>query len=217
MGSHRLPGKVLMDISGRSMLWHVVERLKTCKHLNGIVIATSTNILDDPIVSFGKQYNIPVLRGSEEDVLQRYIDVGEELQTDYIVRVTADSPLIEPAEIDRCIMAVKDCGAEYCDDLHDRENLLCGYETVALKTLKKINFVTTKYYREHVTTYIRDNLDDFKIPPYDCREEYCIQGMKLSVDTIEELQFMRKIYTDFWDGKNIVSLKRLCHENFFHH
>ncbi|MCK5161164.1 MAG: NTP transferase domain-containing protein, partial [Candidatus Aureabacteria bacterium] len=103
MGSSRLPGKVLMNLCGKPVLWHIVKRLKQCSNLNDIVVATSTTEADTAIVKFCKRYKIKFFRGSESDVLGRYIDAADNFKADYIVRITGDAPLIEPREIDRFI------------------------------------------------------------------------------------------------------------------
>src|SRR5579871_824575 len=89
MGSTRLPGKVLRPIAGRPLLWHVVHRLKRCRSLDSIVIATSTNPRDDAIESFCREQTISVVRGPEDDVLARFALAAETAAADVIVRVSS--------------------------------------------------------------------------------------------------------------------------------
>ncbi len=99
MTSTRLPGKVLMEVGGKSILQHHIERLKQTGY--EVVIATTNNVEDDPIVEFASQKNIDCYRGSEHDVLARFMDVQHEKKLDMIVRVTSDCPLIDPSLIQK--------------------------------------------------------------------------------------------------------------------
>ncbi len=103
MGSTRLPGKVLMPLAGRPALWHIVDRLSYSNFLKKIVIATTTNPLDDAIVEFCKKEGIDVFRGSEEDVLDRYYQAAKRFDADPIVRITADCPVIDPFVLDEVL------------------------------------------------------------------------------------------------------------------
>src|SRR5215813_2608178 len=95
MGSTRLPGKVMKLIAGKPLLWHVVHRLKRCRTLDAIAIATSTNPRDDAIESFGREEGIEVIRGSEDNVLERFALAAKETNADIIVRVSSDAPFID--------------------------------------------------------------------------------------------------------------------------
>src|SRR4030042_3062455 len=95
MGSTRLPGKVLMDIVGKPMLWHIVNRLSYCNLINKIIVATCVSQKDDAIEDFCKRNNIVCYRGSQDDVLDRYYQAAKTYKPDAVVRITADCPLIE--------------------------------------------------------------------------------------------------------------------------
>src|SRR3989338_126496 len=103
MGSLRMPGKVLKPILGKPMLWHVVERVKRAKLINQVVVATSTNPEDKKIADFCKKNNIEVFRGSQNDVLDRYYQCAKKYHAKFIVRITADCPLIDSQLIDKLI------------------------------------------------------------------------------------------------------------------
>lgn len=101
MGSSRLPGKVMLPGAGKPMLGHLVERLRLAETLELIIIATSDRTQDDVIDQYSKAIRVPVFRGSETDVLDRYYQAAKRFQLDTIVRVTSDCPLIDPSLIDR--------------------------------------------------------------------------------------------------------------------
>ena len=102
-GSTRFPNKVLLDISGKTALERMIERVKNAKTIDRIIIATSTNKIDDSIEKLCKQINIECVRGSENDLLSRYQLVVEKVKPDIIVKMGADSILIDPLMIDKVV------------------------------------------------------------------------------------------------------------------
>jgi len=103
MGSSRLPGKVLKKLSGKPvLLWHV-ERIKRSRLIDQVVIATTTNVLDDEIEEFCDKYKISCYRGSENDVLNRIASLIREFKIDLHVECFGDSPLTDPQLIDEFI------------------------------------------------------------------------------------------------------------------
>ena len=104
MSSSRLPGKVLMDITGRPMLEHVVVRTMKARSVDGIVIATTTDPSDDVLEQFCLTKGIPCCRGSLPDVLDRFYQASVQFNADVIIRLTADCPLLDPALIDLTVV-----------------------------------------------------------------------------------------------------------------
>lgn len=96
MGSERLPGKVLRDIAGKTMIDRVIERAQRCLSIDGVIIATSTNASDDVLADHCRSNGVHVVRGSENDVLSRYALAAEKFRCEYVVRITSDCPLIDP-------------------------------------------------------------------------------------------------------------------------
>ena len=103
MGSSRLPGKVLMPLVGKPVLWHIIHRLRKSRTVDVIAIATSDRPDDDALVEFANREDIPLIRGPVDNVLLRYAKAAEELDPDVIVRVTGDAPLIDPATVDKLV------------------------------------------------------------------------------------------------------------------
>ena len=96
MSSSRLPGKVLTSIAGRPLLWHIVHRLGRCRTVDRIAVATSVNASDDAIEAFCAAEGIPCVRGPLDNVLERYRIAAEETGAGTLLRVTGDTPLLDP-------------------------------------------------------------------------------------------------------------------------
>ncbi|MBL6971920.1 MAG: NTP transferase domain-containing protein, partial [Desulfobacterales bacterium] len=103
MGSTRLPGKVLADINGRPMLWHVVHRVQSAKSIDHVVVATSVNPADDPVAGYCLDNGYRYFRGSETDVLDRYYQAAKQFKAETVVRITADCPLMDPLVVDKVV------------------------------------------------------------------------------------------------------------------
>jgi len=101
--STRLPGKVLLEAAGKPLLEHLMERLAYSAALDLAIVATSTEASDDPIEAFCRARELPVFRGSELDVLDRYHGAARQFQLDVVVRITSDCPLADPRLIDRMV------------------------------------------------------------------------------------------------------------------
>jgi spore coat polysaccharide biosynthesis protein SpsF len=105
MGSTRLPGKILKEVMGKSLLEYQIERLRRVTLADEVVIATTVNDADQPIVDLCEKLAVPCFRGSEEDVLSRYYHAARVYGADVVVRVTSDCPVIDPAVPDHILSA----------------------------------------------------------------------------------------------------------------
>lgn len=103
MGSTRLPGKVMMQVAGKSLIAHQIDRLRRSRHLSGLCVATSDLGGDDPLAAHIEALGVPVFRGSETDVLDRFYRAALAQQADIVLRFTGDCPLIDPALVDALV------------------------------------------------------------------------------------------------------------------
>lgn len=209
-GSKRTPGKVMLKLAGKPIVWHIIERLKRVKNIDDIVVATTVSRKDDRLVDYLKRIEVRYFRGSEEDVLGRFIKAAKRFDVDVVVRICADSPLIEPAEIKKMIDRLLKENVDYVLVRSDLKCIHEGFEVVSLEALKKqLSLSDANYVKEHVTIYIRERPERFKIAYYTPMEDFQREGPKLSVDTPTDLKFMRKVYRRLYRPGEIVDLKQV--------
>lgn len=193
IGSTRLPGKVMKKIMDKPLLEYQLERLKQVKEADAIVILTSTDQLDDSIAEFCKNRNLLCLRGSNEDVLDRYYQAARERKSDVVVRVTGDCPLIDPQIVDEVIRFFKNHSYDYVSNGIERTYPRgLDVEVFSFKALEEAwKNGKRGEEREHVTPYIYRHPELFLIhnisldPPLD--------HYRWTVDTPEDFELVKKI------------------------
>lgn len=213
MGSTRLPGKVLKKIKGKPVLWHVVKRVEQSKLIDNVIIATTTSENDDKIVEFCQAYNIKYYRGSEENVLKRYYETAKYFNTDIILRITSDCPLIDPQIIDELLRfyikndydLVTNAGSDLSQRTYPRgfDTEIFSYQLIST-IFKKAN---EKYQLEHVTPYIYEN--NYKIFYYKNTKDY--SKYRLTLDTKQDYELISNIYEALYNGKHDFYLEAITH------
>jgi spore coat polysaccharide biosynthesis protein SpsF len=200
MGSTRLPGKVLLDLAGQPMLARVVNRSRRATILQDVVVATTTKPADEAIAELCAVHGWPCFRGSEEDVLDRYYRAAVAHQADVVVRITSDCPLIEPEVVDWVVREFLERQPEVdyaCNEL-PRRTFPRGLDTEVMRfdVLERAwREDLNPAWREHVTPYIRRNPGLFRI--HGVMNEVDYSHMRWTVDTPEDLAFVRCIYDHF--------------------
>jgi len=192
MGSTRLPGKSLMPIEGKPIIWHVVERAKKAKEADSVVLATTTEKSDDELADFAKLNGISFFRGSLDDVLGRYYNAAKQSGASIIVRITGDSPLVDPALIDEAIALLKKGKYDYT--ANSQQPWMDGFdvEAFAFAALEKAwKEAQMQSEREHVTLYIR-NSGKFRLDYI--RNDPRLEHVHCSIDREKDLKFVREIY-----------------------
>ncbi|MBI5223470.1 Gfo/Idh/MocA family oxidoreductase [Candidatus Micrarchaeota archaeon] len=193
MSSKRLAGKSLMDICGKPVIWHVINRAKMAKEANEIVLAISTDKTDDPLEKFAKENGLNVFRGSLENVLQRYQKAAQAHNADIIVRITGDCPLIDPEIIDQTIDKFVNGTYNYVSN--GEIPLADGFdvEVFSKEALEMANEnAQAPEDREHVTPHIIRTQRTTHIANDPFFAE--IHG---SIDEEKDLLFVRKVYEHF--------------------
>ncbi|TFB09345.1 acylneuraminate cytidylyltransferase [Candidatus Atribacteria bacterium MT.SAG.1] len=207
-GSTRLQGKVLMDIVGKPMLWHIIERAKRCKNVDSIVVATTTKQEDKMIMELAEKCGVETFTGKENDVLDRYYQAAKKFSADIIVRITADCPLINPDTIDKMVSLCLKENADYICGHPDFPSIEQGVGVVSFAALEKVkNMAAKDYQREHVTIYIKENPELFKIVATKPKTFFRREDMRLTVDTKEDLKLMREIYNRLYKENEIINIE----------
>jgi spore coat polysaccharide biosynthesis protein SpsF len=222
MGSSRLPGKVLLDIAGKPMMQHVIERTQRARSLDSVTVATTTDPSDDPVAAFAASIGVPCTRGSLHDVLDRYYQAAKQHQAEVVVRITADCPLIDPEIIDQTVQLVTGNWLLNTDFACNRlpppfsRSFPIGLDVeactfAALERAWKES--TETFHREHVMPYIYEGARltpetpqlalgisqrGFRIAQLHHTPDYGEQ--RWTVDTPEDLVFIREIFARL-DGK----------------
>ncbi|MFT4643741.1 MAG: spore coat polysaccharide biosynthesis protein SpsF [Planctomycetota bacterium] len=162
MGSTRLPGKTLRKIKGKTLIEIMLNRLEKCKNIDKIIVATSSEENNNILEKHVKDLGYYCFRGSENDVLDRFYKAIEKEKCDYIVRLTADCPLIDPLLIDKVIQKTIDSDRDYGSNISPgKESFPDGQDTEVFKyKLLEDAWCKAKLSseREHVTPYLRTNL-----------------------------------------------------------
>lgn len=192
-GSTRFPRKVLAPLQGRPMLQHVIERVSRATLVDRVVVATTVGAIDDPVAALVHTSGAGVTRGSEDDVLSRYVQAAREHDADVIVRITADCPLTDPAVVDSVIRARADADADYASNVEPPtfpEGFDCEVFTAAC--LRRIDQeATLAYEREHVTVRVRERLGEFRTAHVAHNPD--LSWMRLTVDVPADLERVARL------------------------
>lgn len=200
MSSGRLPGKVMAEIAGKPMLYHVAKRTKCAKNIDSTVIATSDHDDDNIIESFCRHNDIPCFRGSLDDVLDRYYKAARHFGANVIVRVTADCPLLDADVIDGVICRFIEGNFDYVSNVIE-----CTYpdgldtEVFSIAALERAwRKARLKSEREHVTPYIRRHPEMFRQASVLYRRD--LSHLRWTVDEPADLDFVRSVFAHFDDA-----------------
>lgn len=198
MGATRLPGKPLLEVLGRPLLSHLIERLKRCQKISGIVIATTDLPQDDPIVSLAKKEGVSFFRGDENDVLSRYYHASKEFDASSIIRITADCPLMDPEVVDLAADLFMNSKSDYISNTLERTYPRgLDVEVFSRDVLDAMNEKATKANeREHVTLYVHHHPELYKMKNFCYRED--ASGFRFTVDTQEDFELIRRIFESLY-------------------
>lgn len=203
VGSTRLPNKVLKTIQGKTILSHQIERLRLSKEIDEIIIATTVEERDISICREAEENNLRYFRGSETDVLSRFMGAAAMAEADVVVRLTSDCPLMDPFIIDKMILKIKEGNHKFISNAGALANRTfprgLDIEVFTFDLLNEAySHATETYQREHVTPYLYEN----------CKSVYYFKGFadyskyRWTLDTEEDWQFISKVYDHFYKGKH---------------
>lgn len=211
MGSARLPGKIMMEIVEKPMLWHLIDRVKKCRNVDLVVVATTTNKEDRVVKELAEKSGAKAYCGSEDDVLDRYYQAAKLYGAEVVVRITADCPLIDPHLLDRM--------AEYFEDNRDKLDYLgmgspnrypdgLDTEVFSFKVLEKAwEEAKLKSEREHVTPYIWKNEKLFRIGAVALDKD--LSRFRWTVDEEKDLRFVREVYKHLYKEGQVFATEEI--------
>jgi spore coat polysaccharide biosynthesis protein SpsF (cytidylyltransferase family) len=210
MGSTRLPGKVLADIAGRSMLEWVLTRVARAAGVNEVVVATTTLTEDNVVQESGDQLGVRVVRADPFDVLGRYVVAAREAEADVVVRVTADCPFIDPELITSVVERVLGAGPpiDYVSNTIEPRTFPRGLDVEAMTRralLEADRLDSDPESREHVTPFIRES-GRFLIASVTNDED--VSAVRWTVDTAADLELVRRM-ADAFGGRDTVTWREL--------
>ena len=196
MTSTRLPGKVLMPIAGKPVLQHVIERHRRSKLTDEVVVTTTINETDEPIVELCEQIKCPYFRGSEEDVLGRIVGAGEEHKADILVQGMSDDPLIDWRYVDQLVeMLAKgdyDCASS---EFKETFPIGLGMRVYSFPKLRDAALVdVAPAYREHAGYSIRSQPEKFKVINLEAAGNMHWPTLRLTLDTDADYKLISAVY-----------------------
>jgi len=203
VGSTRLPNKVFAELSGKPLIWHVVERVRRSKRIEKIVLATTVNPMDDSLAEWANSHNVEVFRGSEEDVLSRYYQAALSSGASTIARITADDPFKDPEitdeVIDLCIEGELDFA---CNNNPPSFPEGLDAEIISMSALERAEReVQDPLDREHVTLHFYKHPEKFRQKNLSHSED--ISFLRWTIDTEPDLEMARLVYKHLYKEDKI--------------
>jgi len=200
LNSSRLPGKVMLDLAGKTLLERVYETVSQSKKIDKIIIATSIEATDNIIEKKLESLNIDYFRGSLDNVLKRFYKAGENYNAKNIVRITADNPLMDYKVIDNLIKEYESHNVDYAmfsNGIYGLTSEVFSYESLkfAYKNTHK------NFDQEHVTPFIKNN---FKTHIVDIESKYRKPKISVTIDTLDDYIKMQNFYL-YCREKNIIA------------
>lgn len=192
LGSTRLPAKVLEDLGGQPLLWHIVRAARSAPVLDEVILAIPNT--DEPLDRLAAEIGCRVVRGDEDDVLSRFGQAAEACEATTIVRLTGDCPLLDSSRIEQAVLRQREHRLDYLSV----EGLPRGTADIevidrsALDTADRL--ATQNWHREHVGTYFPDHADQFDIELWEPSPELQRPDYRVCVDEPRDLEVVREVH-----------------------
>ncbi len=198
--SSRLPGKILKEVKGKTILQHIIDRLRLINGLQ-IIVATSNQSTDDIIEEYCLQAGISIFRGSLENVSKRFLEAAQSLNLDYAIRYNGDNLFSNLDIIEEMISACSGNHLDFISNVHGRtfpygmsvEIINIPFYQALIKQFE------SEYHREHVTIYLYENQDIGRRKYFYNTKHKELQGLRLAIDESQDLQFAEKVLSHLED------------------
>jgi len=209
MKSSRLPGKVLLEAAGRPLISHNIQRIRAARLIDEVIVATTTNPEDDALEKLCRTENVPVFRGSEQDVLDRTYQCAKKYNLPEFAKFTADNPLIDPQVIDHVIQYYLDNARSYDYVSNNHPPTWQDGQEVEIIRLAALEEAWKKsdqpFQREHVTPYIWDQPQRFRLGNVARSDDEWYHRYRWTLDYPADYEFMKRVYGELFPGRKIFS------------
>lgn len=209
MKSTRLPNKVMMEVLGRPLLWHMLKQLSYSQYLTDVIVATSDSPEDRAILAFCDRYGIRSFAGSENDVLDRFYCACLQYNVATVVRLCGDCPLIDPKLVDWVVASYlkyhDSGGLDYIHSGSSYPDGIVDTEVFEFTMLEKCwSSVVSSADREHVTSYIRKHPEVFSV--YTLEHNSDLHNLRLTVDDWKDFALVGNIISELFNNDKPILL-----------
>ncbi len=216
LGSTRLPNKVLMPLpmnSNETIISNVINSLVPIKRIDEIIVATSDSYINNKLESYISTYNVSCFRGKEEDVLSRFYHIVKLHQLDYVIRFTADNPIVDQKYLNEFISNFlnKDLDYSYSQNLP----IGCNFEMMkSSEIILAFNSTISAFDKEHVTPFIRKNAKNVEF--FQFKNSNTKHDLRLTIDYPSDYAFMQIIFAKLGNmPKTIKNINDLIDDNLW--
>lgn len=200
-GSTRLPNKVLMDLCGKPALQRMIERVQLSRRIDEVMVVTSIERNNLPILKLCSQMGVRIGVGAEDDVLDRFYQTAKLLKPEYVIRLTADCPCFDGGLLDLAIETMNQ-DTDYCGMVSESFADGLDLEIIKFTALEKAwREARHSFEREHVTQYIVRHPELFKIQNFESPIG-CFGNHRWTVDEPEDFEVVERIYRHFLETGN---------------
>jgi len=211
MGSTRLPGKVLADIEGKPLIWHIYHRLQKIPSISEIIISTTNNLKDKQLIEFAKNEKIQYFAGSEDDLIDRIYKTGKKFNCDIILKINADSPLIDINMIEKGInkfLTSKEKPDLVTNCVEETFPEGMQYAIFNFKTIENLwNTLNEDFWREFFYRFMIENKEKFFI--INLKNYSDLSKLRWTVDYKEDLEFVKIIYKKLFPKNEFFGMSEI--------
>lgn len=207
LSSTRLPGKVMTRFSGNTLLGHIIERISFSKYVSRILVATTENPADDKLVEWLKANDIEYFRGSESDVLNRYLEAAKQVKATHIARITSDDPFKDPGIIDEVARMYFEESVDFAYN-NKPPTFAEGLDTeiFSFQALSRAALDAREpFEREHVTQHFYRNPERFKQKNLESILDF--SHLRWTIDTDQDLVMTKLVYKNLYKPGKIFLAK----------
>ncbi len=203
--STRLPKKILLEVAGKPLIVHMLDRIKRALTIDKIIICTSTNPQDDPLEEIAGQEQVSCFRGSEEDVLVRLLEAAQSHGLKYFANITADCPMMDPLLIDRAVLEYQKADVDLLKYDDSNADLPFNCYLIKVSALEKVcqqkKEADTEVWLRHFTSN-----PGFKVKSIYVKDEYRHKTLKTSLDYPEDYEFMKCVFSELHKPDTLFSI-----------